>query len=400
MLGAGLLAGGPAQAALDDRLVAGGIGLAALFGLTGLAAGLWALILQRRSLREQRRLMEMVERSLASHGNGPAPRTGTGRPGEPEAEAPSRRGLQVTEPDVAAGAPAKAPDARIIDEADEPAANVIRLSAEVTQAARPVADTAAASSLRTWPAGAIEALGEGRFDIALEPMISISKSRAVGFDVHATVGADDGFMYRMASEPRAGARLAFEAALVRKAAAVACQQFEESGEEMPLYVPVSASLLQDSASLDSVLKLYAGDSRMSRLLILSVPVHLMTGANRKQAPALDRLRDGGIKLAAEGWLGGLQGVETLKGHGVDCVKITANRLLEREKLRPKDLDADTIVAACADAGILVAAIEVNTDEEAISLIDIGVDVMSGLRFNGPRRLKPGFAAGKGARAGS
>ena len=406
ILGASLLSGGPAQAALDDRLVAaGGIGLAALFGLAGLAAGLWALVLQRRSVREQRRLMAMVERSLASHGNAGAPRTASARPGEAEAEVPASRDLRAPEPDVSAGdnddAPMRAKEDRQgMEDADEPAANVIRLSAEVTKAARPAGETALAPSSAAFPAAAMEALCEGRFDIALEPMISISNSRAVGFDVHATVGAEAGFMYRMASEPRAGARLAFEAALVRKAAAVACQQYDESGEEMPLYVPVSASLLQDSASLDAVRKLYAGDNRMSRLLILSVPVHLMTGANRKQAPALDTLRDGGAKLAAEGWLGGLQALQTLKAHGVDCIKISANRLLEREKLRPRDLDAETIIAACAEAGITVAAMDVNTDEEAVSLIDIGVDVMSGLRFNGPRRLKPGFASGKGARAGS
>lgn len=408
VLAAGLLASGPAHAALDDRLVAGGLGLSAVLGLAGLIAGLRALALLRRSRREQRRLMEMVERSLARQNHGQATQTGARFPGDQarpmiEPAQPDDIGVRATGQDNPAdagnnGGVEAAPRAETAASADEPAANVIRLSAEVARAVRPAPETAAQDAPHPFSAEAAETLRDGSFELALEPMISISRSQAVGFDVYAVTGPDDRFIYRLASEPRAGDRLAFEAALVRKAAKVARQQFGDDGEALPLYVPVSASLLQDTASLDTVIKLYAGDIATSRSLILSVPVHLMTGANRKQAPALDRLREAGARLAAEGWLGGMNALDTLKGHGVECVKISANRLLDREKLRPKDLDAESIILACGDAGITVAAMDVNTDEEAVSLIDIGVDIMSGKRFNGPRRLKP--AAGLGMRAGS
>ena len=41
----------------------------------------------------------------------------------------------------------------------------------------------------------------------------------------------------------------------------------------------------------------------------------------------------------------------------------------------------------ADAGIDVIATDVHSDEDAVSLIDIGVDLMTGERLSAPRRLK-------------
>ena len=63
---ASLLLASPAHAALDDMLVAGGLGFSAGIGMAGFATGLWALLLLRKARREQRRLMEMVERTLAA----------------------------------------------------------------------------------------------------------------------------------------------------------------------------------------------------------------------------------------------------------------------------------------------------------------------------------------------
>lgn len=397
ILGASLLVAGPASAAPDSMLMLGGLGIAGAIGLAGFVTALWALVLQRKSRRELRRLMEMVERTLASHGR-PPERTGEDRDDKALPAVAAKGGS--ARPDSADGMADDA-DRNRQSAADEPAANVIRLSEEAAKAVRAERNDSRKdrSANEKAEADRVNALGEGRFELALEPMISISRSSAVGFDVHATTGADDSFLYRMASEPRPGARLAFETGLVRKAAAVATQQLGDNSDELPLYVPVSASLLQDSDAVESMRILFKGDETLARSLILTLPVHLMTGANRKHGPALDALRDAGVQFAAEGWLGGADALKILKGYGVCCVKLTANRLLEREKLRPRDLDAESIVTACAASGLPVAAMNVNTDEEAVSLIDLGVDIMSGTRFNGPRRLKASPASGKGMLAG-
>ena len=392
---ASLLLASPAHAALDDMLVAGGLGLSAGIGMAGFATGLWALLLLRKARREQRRLMEMVERTLAAQTRS----ANRAEPAEGRLDPPMPA-------NITAAVPAQNPDGGTVGDgasegaqraaaADEPAANVIRLSEEAARAARPEREERTSRRAGKAEKARVEALCEGRFDLALEPMISISGSRAVGFNVHATVGPGNDFMSRMASEPRAGARQAFEAALVLKAAEVASRHLGADGANLPLHVPVSASLLQNPEALGGVATLYKGDDALARSLILSLPVHLMTGANRKHAAALDTLRDSGAQFAAEGWLGGADALKILTGYGVRCVKLTANRLLEREKLRPRDLDAESIIAACTREGVTVSAIDVTTDEEAVSLIDLGVDVMSGSRFNGPRRLKPDLPAGKG-----
>ena len=70
------------------------------------------------------------------------------------------------------------------------------------------------------------------------------------------------------------------------------------------------------------------------------------------------------------------------------LKISANRLLDREKARRKLAPASTIIERAATDKLTIIAIEVANDEDAVSLIDLGIDLMSGPRFGGPKRLKP------------
>lgn len=385
-----LLAGAvPAHAALQDGLLVTGIGVSLALAIAGFVAGFLALGLQRRAASEQRRLIAMVERSLADQ----ALRSETDLRALVDMAAAARQEIETLPGRLDAGdtADEAAPE-------DEPAANVIRLTDEVKKAARQ-SESAGGDAAAQAADDTETALCEGRFDLALEPVLSISDSRAVGFSVHAAVGAQDTFISRMTHEPRPGCRLAFEASMMRQAAAVARRQLGDSAADMPLYVPVSASLLQNEDAVGNVATLYRNEPDLALSLIPVVPVHLMIGANRKCGPALERLRFAGAQFAVEGWLGGEESLAKLSAFGVHCVRLSANRLLGRDKLRPRDLDAESIISACAEKEFLLVAMDVTTDEEAVSLIDIGIDRMSGKRFNGPKRLKATPPHGKGVIAG-
>ena len=65
------------------------------------------------------------------------------------------------------------------------------------------------------------------------------------------------------------------------------------------------------------------------------------------------------------------------------LKIGANRLLDREKPRRKSVPASTIIESAEADGLLVVATDVANDEDAVSLIDLGLDLMAGPRFGGP-----------------
>jgi cyclic-di-GMP phosphodiesterase, flagellum assembly factor TipF len=47
-----------------------------------------------------------------------------------------------------------------------------------------------------------------------------------------------------------------------------------------------------------------------------------------------------------------------------------------------------VLETASAAAIEVIATDVRSDEDAVGLLDLGVDLMTGARFSGPRRLKP------------
>ena len=74
--------------------------------------------------------------------------------------------------------------------------------------------------------------------------------------------------------------------------------------------------------------------------------------------------------------------------GLAFVKIGANRLLDREKPRHRTVPASTIIESAEADGLLVVATDVANDEDAVSLIDLGLDLMAGPRFGSPSGLSP------------
>jgi len=49
--------------------------------------------------------------------------------------------------------------------------------------------------------------------------------------------------------------------------------------------------------------------------------------------------------------------------------------------------AATIIESAVANDVTVIAVNVANDEDAVSLLDLGIDLMAGPRFGGPKRLK-------------
>ena len=99
------------------------------------------------------------------------------------------------------------------------------------------------------------------------------------------------------------------------------------------------------------------------------------------------IADAGPRLAVEGWSGLAKAFGETRPY-FSFVKLPAKRLLERMNAETTVTPATALLEAAAAAGIAVIADDVDSDDDAIGLIDLGVNLMRGARFSGPRRLKP------------
>ena len=244
-------------------------------------------------------------------------------------------------------------------------------------------------------------------ELSLEPIISVSRGAAAGFEVHTHILLDDGtdrLVRRLSSAANADDLAAFELALVKAAIQASRRQLGPDGADLQLHVAVSAALLGSPAAVDDLAELLGLHPRLARSVVFSLPADLFGARNDALRPAIAKLSLAGALLAAEGWPAGDEVLERLKGAGVGFVKATADRLLDRERPRRKALSGGDLAERLHASGIAIVATGVTADEDAVALLDLGVDLMCGDRFSPPRKLKPAapdtpaIVAGPGASA--
>jgi EAL domain-containing protein (putative c-di-GMP-specific phosphodiesterase class I) len=131
-----------------------------------------------------------------------------------------------------------------------------------------------------------------------------------------------------------------------------------------------------------VFRLHPG---LAKSIVVSLPADLAESGQHRAA--LEILSGLDIRFAAEDWSGSQGGLDKLKQAGVRFVKLAADRLLDRTRARKGAPSGTTLFEMAREAGIDVIATDVRSDEDAVSLIDIGIDLMTGERLAPPRRLK-------------
>jgi cyclic-di-GMP phosphodiesterase, flagellum assembly factor TipF len=204
----------------------------------------------------------------------------------------------------------------------------------------------------------------------------------VGFDVYAHLDLGDGRSTdtrRATDLVRSSEQAAFERLMVLLAAQAARRRLGDAGETMPLHVAISAPLLEHAADLAVVLDLFRQYPALAQSLVLSVPAELF----ETETTGLERLSSAGIRLAAEGEA---SPVATLKKFGAAFVKLPATALLEAGETGKAARRMEELLDM--SAGIQLIVTDVAQDEQAVRLIDLGIDLMAGARFSGPRLLRP------------
>jgi EAL domain-containing protein (putative c-di-GMP-specific phosphodiesterase class I) len=223
---------------------------------------------------------------------------------------------------------------------------------------------------------AVAALLEGgQFAISLQPIVSVSAGTATGFDVFASVHAAAGRrvdIRRLQVGP-ARLRAAFEGALLDAATDMARRRQDRGAARLPLHVAVSRALLDDREAFDRALERLSAYSRAARQIVLSIPVELVGG--REPDGRLVDLAGRGLRICVEGSGASMPDAAALETLGAATVRMDADRLAApgRSSTLPEDIPH----------GLAVIAADVATEAQALRLLDMGIDLMSGSHFCAP-----------------
>jgi EAL domain-containing protein (putative c-di-GMP-specific phosphodiesterase class I) len=234
------------------------------------------------------------------------------------------------------------------------------------------------------------AVSDNALQISLQPIISVSRSTAVGFEVHAHVTDsehDRALDFRRLARPVSGLdQAAFEQTLLRQAIDAGRRQLGSDSEKMPFHIAISGALLSNENEMGNLAELTSQHRALAKSVVLSLAAGEfdLRGAAREN---LDKLTAEGFRLAIEDWDGSAEDAEAAAARGVALVKIPVDRLLDRQKPRRNGLPGAELVEALREAEIGVIATGVTRDEDAVTLIDLGIDQMEGDRFSGPKLIK-------------
>lgn len=235
-----------------------------------------------------------------------------------------------------------------------------------------------------------KAIAAGEFDISLEPIISVAHGSAAGFEVFASLPLEDGQRLDL-RRPAETASLAdaaiFERILLKAALQAGRRKLGSASASMPLHVAISGALLSSPTELDATVELLRAYPDLAQSFVLSVPTGLLD-SSAQYRQALEPFTAKSVRLALEGWSDAANAGNPSAVAGASFVKISANRLLDRERPRRRLTPASAILDQAAAGGLTLIATGVESDEDAVSLLDLGVDLMSGPRFGGPKRFKP------------
>ncbi len=253
-----------------------------------------------------------------------------------------------------------------------------------------------ATAPRKFPqkAGAGERLpagwGERPLELGLEPIVSVSRGAAVAFEVYASLLLEDGsekMVRRLSGAVDPQDLVAFERTIVKAAMHASRRQFGSEGPSLPLHVAVSAAFLGDEASVREVSGLIGIHAGLARSVVLSLPAEVFTARDAAVQRGLIQLSVAGALLACEGWPGTPDARERLQARGAGIVKLSCDRLLDRLRQRRKGPTGADLADIAHGADMTVIATGVANDEDAVALLDLGIDLMGGERFSPPRKLK-------------
>lgn len=228
----------------------------------------------------------------------------------------------------------------------------------------------------------------GQPDLSLQPIIAAGRGEAGGFELHFHIQPEDGKPVDIRRLERQVADVdpaAYERLALVTATEAARRKLGDISEKMPVHIAVSSALLQDGMEFATALDIFKLHPALARSVVLSLPSDLLQSG--QHSAAIELLSSLGVRFAYEDWTGSADELAAIKKAGGGSLKIAAERLLDRVKLRKGHASGAALVETAGEAGLEIIATDVQSEEDAVTLIDMGVDLMTGERLAAPRRLQ-------------
>ena len=235
-------------------------------------------------------------------------------------------------------------------------------------------------------AGAIAAK---RFDAFLEPILGLPDRRArhYEFSIRIRTGRNESVTREdyLAMARGTGMLPLLDSIRLSRLAKVAGYMVER-GSSGSLFVSVSGESLANEDFVATLAEVYPKGSPLPERITLSFAQSDMRGFGPQQWASLKRLSEAGFRLAVEDVVA-LEGLATLKSAGFAFAKLKVRRLVEGLPGAKGVLAPPEAVRALTEAGLSVIAAQVEADIEVASAADLGVPLVQGPMFGGPRPVK-------------
>jgi EAL domain-containing protein (putative c-di-GMP-specific phosphodiesterase class I) len=234
----------------------------------------------------------------------------------------------------------------------------------------------------------------GQPDLSLQPIIAAGRGEAGGFELHFHIQPEDGKPVDIRRLDRQVADVdpaAYERLALVTATEAARRKLGDISEKMPVHIAVSSALLQDGMEFATVLDIFKLHPSLARSVVISLPSGLLQSG--QHSAAIELLSSQGVRFVYEDWTGSADELAAIKKAAGGSLKIAAERLLDRVKLRKGQLNGAALVETAGEAGLEIIATDVQSEEDAVTLIDMGVDLMTGERLSAPRRIQADKSGG-------
>jgi len=225
----------------------------------------------------------------------------------------------------------------------------------------------------------------GELTLSLEPIVNVSDHAAASFEVFAHIKAADGTEHIMRRMDSGGPVLEFASSLIDAALLVARRQLRNDAKRMPLHVAVSSAFLADAGAVGKVVEAFRINPALAETIVFSLAPDVFT--EWPAAKVANALARHGAVFAVEAWPDGADPMDQLAALGVTIVKLPAERLLRPATSRRGPLPGADIVAA-AGTQLTVIATGVTSEDETLTLLDLGIEQMSGPAISPLRQVKP------------
>lgn len=231
-----------------------------------------------------------------------------------------------------------------------------------------------------------------RLEISLQPIVSVSLGQSVAFDILTCIDLPQGSQLHLKriADGSALDPADFDMSMFLVAVDTARRRLGRVSERMKLHLALSEQVLQHEEAISDFCSLVGLHPGIARSIILSLPPQ--AGRRPDLAGVVRTLYDAGFSLALES--DGGRPVAGIRLPPLEYIKFDAGLLNAIADSMTGDVAAQLPVRLWPDGCPPIVALGVETEETAMRLIDLGIDLMAGDWFSPPRRMQQADSPGQ------